>query len=117
MSDVAMHLFHSVEVAALEDGGEEALIEFYHSRLRELLGDRGDDFTIEVASRLYDMCLLDYGDSPDLSLPLCYRPARRPRRKIPALTLFPVSASSHRPLHVLEGHDTREVHRESGPTK
>jgi hypothetical protein len=32
MSDVAMHLFHSVEVSALENGGEEALLRYYHMR-------------------------------------------------------------------------------------
>ena len=30
------------------------------TRLTEVLGDRGEGFNLEVASRLYDMCLLDY---------------------------------------------------------
>lgn len=62
MLDVAMHLYHGVELAAMEDGGEEELISWYHRQLTALLSDEeASGYPIEVARRHYALCLLDYG--------------------------------------------------------
>ena len=62
MLDVAMHLYHSVSLAAMTASGEEALLQSYHAELSALLGpERAADYPIELAERHYELCLLDYG--------------------------------------------------------
>jgi aminoglycoside phosphotransferase (APT) family kinase protein len=62
MLDVAMHLYHSVELAAMEGGGEAELVQFYHSRVTALLSEHdAAAYTKEVAQRHYNLCVLDYG--------------------------------------------------------
>eukprot|EP01051_Picozoa_sp_SAG22_P004579 SAG22_NODE_249_length_13894_cov_60.455455_4_plen_115_part_00 len=57
-----MHLYHSVELAAMQGDGEEELLQFYHSRLTALLSEQdARAYTLEVARRHYRMCVLDYG--------------------------------------------------------
>ena len=63
MMDVAMHLFHSVSVSVLEDGGVEALLRLYYEMLCSELVARGHDtqsYTWEVAMQHYRLAVLDY---------------------------------------------------------
>jgi hypothetical protein len=61
MADVALHLYHSVSLDCMTNGGEEELLRYYH---RELLGHLNPElttrYTFEVASRQYRLCVLDY---------------------------------------------------------
>ena len=61
MLDVAMHLYHSVSLTAMTNGGEETLLRSYHKELSDLLGpERAAEYPIERAERHYELCLLDY---------------------------------------------------------
>jgi hypothetical protein len=62
MQDVAMHLYHGVELSAMESGGEDELISWYHGRLTALLNEEdASAYSLEIARRHYALCLLDYG--------------------------------------------------------
>ena len=62
MSDVAMHLHHSVDVRLLDDGGEAYWVGIYYARLLELLAPKAAAaYPFNIAERHYDLCLLDYG--------------------------------------------------------
>mmetsp|Transcript_9125 Transcript_9125/g.20120 ORF Transcript_9125/g.20120 Transcript_9125/m.20120 type:complete len:486 (+) Transcript_9125:91-1548(+) len=61
MSDVAMHLSHSVAVDALRDGGERSLVQGYHQELLAAIGtSRAAAYTTEIAWRHYCLAVVDY---------------------------------------------------------
>mmetsp|Transcript_7646 Transcript_7646/g.24291 ORF Transcript_7646/g.24291 Transcript_7646/m.24291 type:complete len:155 (-) Transcript_7646:26-490(-) len=61
MSDVAMHLSHSVAVATLDGAGERLLVEAYHRELVEALGEsRAASYTSDVSWRHYCLAVVDY---------------------------------------------------------
>jgi hypothetical protein len=61
MLDVAMHLYHSVSLDAMVDGGEERLLRFYHRRLTERIGPgKALRYPFHTAMRHYRICLVDY---------------------------------------------------------
>ena len=61
MLDVAMHLYHSVGLEAMVDGGEERLLRFYHRCLTERIGpDKALRYPFHTAMRHYRICLVDY---------------------------------------------------------
>ena len=63
LNEVAVaQLYHSVELAAMEGGGEQELLRWYHQRLSAHLGpEDAAAYTAEVMLRHYNLCLLDYG--------------------------------------------------------
>ena len=58
LSDVAMHLPHSIDVGALRGGGEEKLVRWYHQELLKLLGP--ESITFPEAWHLYRLAFVDY---------------------------------------------------------
>ena len=70
MLDVAMHLYHSVEVAAMVGGGEDQLLRHYHTHVVRQLqaathatpqtATAAQQYTFQVAHRHYELCIVDY---------------------------------------------------------
>jgi len=61
MSDVAMHLSHSVALDAMRDGGERSLVLGYHEALVSSVGSsQAASYTAEVAWRHYCLGVIDY---------------------------------------------------------
>jgi hypothetical protein len=101
-------------------------------RLCDLLGHRGADFSFEAASRMYDMCLLDYGEARGENTKHtrthahhhpCYNIERSHHHPI-STALRPTSnpgsnlnSSAYRAVNVLEGYNPGEVRRKLRPAQ